>query len=101
MLDTTVHIERPEGTVIARGLAAVIANAATLPERDAGNDRDFLTVTLYLLSVPAVGLERRDVVQDERMVDPVTGLLARYRVVATETFATDHIEARCQQVIGT
>lgn len=100
MIDTTVHIERPEGTVIARGLAAMIEIGTALPERDEGYDRDFLTVTLYLLAVPAVGLQRRDVVQDERLVDPMTGVLARYRVVATENFESDHIEARCQQVIG-
>jgi hypothetical protein len=101
MYSTTVHIERPEGTVIASGIAAHYELAAPLPAHDEDEHRDTLRVDLYLLSVPAVGLQRRDVVQDERNIDPLTGQPVRLRVISAEVFERDHIEALAEQLIGT
>ncbi len=53
------------------------------------------------LGVLAVGLQRRDVVQDERNSDPLTGQGVRLRVISVEVFESDHIEAVCEQIVGT
>jgi hypothetical protein len=100
MYSTTVHIERPEGTVIASGLAAQIDQAEPLPARDERGHRDALRWWILLQSVPTAGVQRRDIVQDERTIDPLTGANARFRVVAVEAFESDHVEALCEQVIG-
>jgi hypothetical protein len=100
MQSTTIRIERPEGTVIATGLAAAYENAAVLPGHDEGEHRDYAVVALYVLGVPAVGVRRRDVAQDERNLDPLTGQPVRLRVTAVEIFDNDHIECLCEQLIG-
>jgi hypothetical protein len=100
MYSTTVHIERPEGTTVASGVSAQIELAAPLPVRDEAGHRDAQRITLYLLSIPASGLRGRDVVQDERTIDPLTGTNVRLRVISAEVFARDHIEALCEQLIG-
>ena len=101
MYSTTIRIERPEGTVVATGIAAQYELAESLPVHDEAQHRDALRVQLYVLCVPAVGLRRRDVVQDERNLDPLTGIGVRLRVVGVEVSLNDHIEAVCEQVIGT
>src|SRR5215813_838946 len=101
MYSTTVRIERPEGTTVASGIAAQIELADPLPVHDEMGHRDAQRITLYLLSIPAVGLRMSDVVQDERTIDPLTGTNVRLRVISAETFARDHIEALCEQLIGT
>ncbi len=100
MITTTIHIERPEGTVIAVGIAAQIEVALSGPRRDPGSDRDYLLFDLILPITPASGLLPRDIAQDERNVDPLTGALARYRVIAAASFDSDHIEAVMQQIVG-
>jgi hypothetical protein len=100
MITTTIHIERPENTVLATGIGAQIEIDDASPRRDAGEDRDFLTFLLFLSPSPSVGLLPRDVVQDERNSDPLTGALARYRVLAVASFEADHIEAVIQQIVG-
>ncbi len=100
MYSTTIHIERPEGVVIASALAAQIEQAEPLPARDERGHRDALRWWVYVQSVPAVGVQRRDVIQDERTIDPVTGANVRLRVIAVEVFESDHVEALCEQVIG-
>ena len=42
MYQTTIHIERPEGNVIATGLAAQVELAAPVPAQDADGNHDFL-----------------------------------------------------------
>lgn len=101
MILTTVHIERPEGTTIATGIAAQIDLAAPRLFSDEQGDRDYQEYDLYLEGVPSVGVRRRDVLVDEQNQDPLTGTNARYRVAAVETFDRDHVECRCQQIIGT
>ena len=98
---TTIHIERPEGTVVATGIQAQYELADPLPTHDEANHRDALRVMLFILGVPAVGLRRRDVAQDERTLDPLTGIGVRLRVISVEVFLNDHIEALCEQIIGT
>jgi hypothetical protein len=98
---TTIRIERPEGTVVATGIPAQYELAEALPVADEARHRDALRMQLFILGVPPVGLRRRDVVQDERNTDPLTGTNVRLRVVSVEVFLNDHIEAVCEQVIGT
>jgi hypothetical protein len=101
MYSTTMHIERPEGTIVATGVAAQWEMAALEPVHDEEGQRDALRVTLFVLGVPGVGLQRRDVAQDERNSDPLTGQPVRLRVVGVEVFESDHIEALCEQIVGT
>ena len=100
MYSTTIHIERPEGTIIATGIAAAYETAVQLPAHDEDGHRDYIVIALYVLGVPVVGIQRRDVVQDERNLDPTTGQLVRLRVASVEVFERDHIECLCQQLIG-
>lgn len=100
MYSTTIHIERPEGTVIATGIPAAYETAGQMPAHDESDHRDYLVVALYVLGVPAVGVRRRDVAQDERNLDPLTGQPVRLRVASVEVFERDHIECLCEQLIG-
>lgn len=101
MHSITIRIERPEGTVVATGIPAQYELAEALPVADEARHRDALRIQLFILGVPAVGLLRRDVVQDERTTDPLTGMGVRMRVIGVEVFLNDHIEALCEQIIGT
>jgi hypothetical protein len=103
MLFTTVRLERPEGTVLLRGIAVQIEQAAPddLERLDLEGARPY---DLFWVSttqgVPGVPLQRRDVLFDEQNTDPETSQPARYRVAGVETFASDHQEALCQRVVG-
>jgi hypothetical protein len=101
MYSTTIRIERPEGTVVATGILAQYELAEPLPVHDEAQHRDAQRVQIYVQGVPTVGLRRRDVVQDERNLDPLTGIGVRLRVMSAEVFLNDHIEAVGEQVIGT
>ncbi|HZC04214.1 MAG TPA: hypothetical protein VE338_01095 [Ktedonobacterales bacterium] len=105
MLFTTVRVERPEGVVVARGVAALIESAANGPEMerlDAGGARPYDLVRISTTQgVPLVPWQRRDTLFDEANSDPETGQPAKYRIVApVETFASDHQEALCERVVG-
>jgi len=100
MYQTTVRIERPEGTVIATGLTAQAELIDSLPHQDAGGNRDYLYWDVLLTDVPTVGVQPRDVLQDEQNTDPLTGTGVRWVVATAEVFTADHVEARCQQIIG-
>lgn len=104
MLFTTVRLERPEGTVLRRGIAVQIEGAARVQADVADFDgaRQADVFWLYTTQgVPDVPLRRRDVLYDEANTDPETTLPAKYRVVgAVETFDGDHQEALIERVIG-
>ena len=102
MIITTIRIERPEGTVMLRGVAAQIDEVGGVERRELEGTRAFDQVWLYTTQgVPAVPIQRRDTLFDEVNVDPETGLAAKYRVVGpVETFAGDHQEALCERVVG-
>ncbi len=103
MIFTTVRVERPEGTVVASGVAVVIEAVADGAERvDFEGARPFdLVMVMTTQGVPSVPLRRRDTLFDERGADPETGALAKYRVTgAVETFDGDHQEALCERVVG-
>ncbi|HUY76313.1 MAG TPA: hypothetical protein VMV29_06055 [Ktedonobacterales bacterium] len=102
MIITTIRIERPEGTVMLRGVAAQIDEVGGVERRELEGARAFDQVWLYTTQgVPAVPIQRRDTLFDEVNVDPETGLAAKYRVVGpVETFAGDHQEALCERVVG-
>lgn len=103
MQQTTVHIERPEGTTVASGLLCQIDSASavgTVTVADEGHDRDALRYVLYFAWVPAVGVQRRDVVVADLLSDPVTGAAPRYRVTGYEVFDNDHVEALAEQTAG-
>jgi len=102
MLLTTVRIERPEGTVVAHGVAVQIEEEGGIERFDEEEARPFDLCWLYTTQgVPVVPLQRRDVVFDEVNADPETGQLAKYRVVGpVETFAGDHQEALCERMVG-
>jgi hypothetical protein len=105
MLFTTVRVERPEGVVVARGVAALVESATNAPE---GERLDFDGARPYDLvristtqGVPLVPWQRRDTLFDEANSDPETGQPAKYRIVApVETFDGDHQEALCERVVG-
>ncbi len=103
MIFTTVRVERPEGTVVASGVAVVIAAAMDGVEHlDSEGARPFdLVMVMTTQGVPLVPLRRRDTLFDERNTDPETGAPAKYRVSgAVETFDGDHQEALCERVVG-
>jgi len=105
MIWTTVRVERPEGTVVAHGVAVQIEAASgtdTREQLDFADARPFDAVWVYTTQgVPVVPLRRRDVLFDEVNLDPETGQLAKYRIVGSvETFASDHQEALCERVVG-
>lgn len=99
---TTVRIERPEGTVVARGVSVQFEAAGDVERVDVGGARPFDAFWVYTTQgVPGAPLRRRDVLFDEVIVDAETGQATKYRVVgAVETFANDHQEALCERVIG-
>ncbi len=100
MIVTTMHVERPEGTTVASGLSAQYDLATLEPKDDLGHDRDFLLYDVYIDYAAGLVVQRRDVLVDDRNVDPLTNANLRLRVIAVEQFDTDHYEARCQQIIG-
>ena len=105
MLFTTVRVERPEGVVVARGVAALIESAANAPaiaRLDFDEARAFdLVLISTVQGVPLVAWQRRDTLFDEVNVDPETGQLAKYRIVApVETYDGDHQEALCERIVG-
>jgi hypothetical protein len=103
MIFTTVRVERPEGTVVASGVAVMIEAAADGAERlDFEGARPFdLVRVMTIQGIPLIPLRRRDTIFDERNTDPETGAAAKYRITgAVETFDGDHQEALCERVIG-
>lgn len=105
MIFTTMRVERPEGAVIARGVAALIEAATSAPaleQLDNDGARPFdLVLIATTQGIPVVPWQRHDILYDEVNSDPETGQLAKYRVVApVETFDGDHHEALCERVIG-
>ena len=102
MIFTTVRIERPEGVIIASGVAVMIEAADSAERLDSEGARPFdLVRVMTTQGVPLVPLRRRDTLFDERATDPETGALAKYRVTgAVETFDNDHQEALCERVVG-
>src|ERR1700694_167787 len=100
---TTVRLERPEGTVLLRGIAVQVEAAAQEQERvEAGGARAYDLFWVYTTAgVPTPPLQRRDVLFDELHLDAETGQAAKYRIVgAVETFEGDHQEALCARVVG-
>lgn len=102
MILTTVRVERPEGTVVARGVAVQIEEAALEEKLNFDGARPYDLVAIYTTQgVPLVAIRRRDVLFDEVNLDPETGALAKYRVAgAVETFASDHQEMIAERVVG-
>lgn len=105
MILTTVRVERPEGTVVARGVAVQIEEAALEERLSFDGARPYDLVAIYTTQgvplTPAGGIRRRDVLFDEVNLDPETGALAKYRVAgAVETFALDHQEMIAERVVG-
>ncbi len=105
MLFTTMRVERPEGVVVALGVAALIESAANAPEAERLDFDEARPFDLVLISttqgVPLVPWQRRDTLFDEVNTDPETGQPAKYRIVApVETFDGDHQEALCERIVG-
>lgn len=103
MIFTTVRVERPEGTVLLRGVPVQIESSGGDGEHlDFADARPYDLFWLYTTQgVPSVSLRRRDVLFDEINIDSETNQSAKYRIVgAVETFENDHQEALCERVIG-
>jgi hypothetical protein len=102
MIQTTVRLERPEGTVLLRGIAVQIEQASDLERHELEDARPYDVFAIYTTQgVPAVPIQRRDVLFDEVNTDPETGQLAKYRVAgAVETFEADHQELLAERVVG-
>jgi hypothetical protein len=102
MILTTVRVERPEGTIVASGVPAQIDAASVYEQVGFEGARPYDLVTIYTLrGVPAVPIQRRDVLFDEQHTDPETGQLAKYRVSgAVETFQHSHQEINAERVVG-
>lgn len=102
MLLTTIRIERPEGTVVARGIPVQIEQASTHELRDLEDARPYDMFSIMTLQgVPATPIQRRDVLFDEVNNDSETGSLAKYRVSGlVETFLSSHQEIIAERVVG-
>jgi hypothetical protein len=103
MIQTTVRLERPEGTVLMTGIAVQIEQLGMVNEHvEFEGARPFDLFVVYTTQgVPGVPLRRRDVLFDERNTDAETGSAAKYRVTGqVETYETDHQEALCERVVG-
>jgi hypothetical protein len=102
MIHTTVRLERPEGTVVQRGIAVQIEQARDKEAIELSGARPFDSFWLYTTQgVPATPIQRRDVLYDEQNTDPESGQLAKYRVTGlVETFASDHQEMLVERVVG-
>jgi hypothetical protein len=102
VIQTTVRLERPEGTVLARGIAVQIDSASTDERLSFEGARPYDVVAIYTTQgVPLVPIQRRDVLYDEQNTDPETGALAKYRVSGSvETFERDHQEIVAERVVG-
>ena len=102
MILTTVRLERPEGTVLLRGIAVQIEQAAEEERRELEDARPYDIFAIYTIQgVPSVPIQRRDVLFDELNTDPETGQLAKYRVSGlVETFENDHQELIAERVVG-
>ena len=104
MFFTTLRIERPEGTVLQRGIAALVEQASPDDSErlDLAGARPYDAFWIYTIQgVPSVPIQRRDVLFDESNADPDTGQPAKYRVAGlVETFDADHQEALCQRIVG-
>jgi hypothetical protein len=102
MILTTVRLERPEGTVLLRGIAVQIEQCAEEERRELEDARPYDVFTVYTIQgVPSVPIQRRDVLFDEQNTDPETGQLAKYRVSGlVETFENDHQELIAERVVG-
>ena len=104
MIFTTVRLERPQGTVLLRGIPVQIEQAdpadAARIELEGARPTDLFWLSTTQ-GVPSIPLRRRDVLYDELNADPETGQPAAYRVAGLpETFENDHQEALCQRIIG-
>jgi hypothetical protein len=102
---TTIRVERPEGVVVARGVAALVESAANTPAAERLDVDGARPYDLALISttqgVPLIPWQRRDTLFDEANIDPETGQPAKYRIVApVETFDGDHQAALCERVVG-
>lgn len=102
MILTTVRLERPEGTVLLRGIAVQIEQASEHERLELLGARPFDMFYVYTTQgVPSTPIRRRDVLFDEQNTDPETGALAKYRVSGlVETFAGDHQEMLAERVVG-
>jgi hypothetical protein len=101
---TTVRLERPQGTVLQRGIPVQIEHADP-QDRERLDESGARPIDLFWLyttqGVPTIPIKRRDLLTDEINPDPETGQLARYRVSGlVETFDNDHQEALCERIIG-
>src|SRR5579864_4811299 len=102
MILTTVRLERPEGTVLARGIAVQIDQASAEERAEFEGARPYDVFAIYTTGgVPSTPIQRRDVLFDEQNVDHETGQLAKYRVSGlVETFLNDHQELVAERVVG-
>jgi hypothetical protein len=102
MILTTVRLERPEGTVLLRGISVQIEQASLEERRELEGARPYDVFAIYTLQgVPTTPIQRRDVLFDEVNNDPETGALAKYRVSGlVETFMGDHQEMLAERVVG-
>lgn len=106
MVFTTLRVERPEGTVVATGVAALIEaaapNVAAVESADFEGARPYdLVVISTTQGVPLVPLRRRDTLFDEINADSETGAPAKYRITGpVETVDGDHQEALAERVVG-
>jgi hypothetical protein len=102
MIQTTVRLERPEGTALLAGIPVQIEAASGRERADLEGARPFDTVAIYTTAgVPSILIQRRDVLFDEQNADPETGQPAKYRVVsAVEIFESDHQELLAERVVG-
>ena len=102
MIQTTARLERPEGTALLAGIPVQIEAVSARERTDLEGARPFDAVAIYTTAgVPAVPIQRRDVLFDEQNTDPETGQPAKSRVVsAVETFESDHQELLAERVVG-
>lgn len=105
MRETTITIQRPEGTVLATHIRVQVDQVSLREAFDlsaAYNRRavDFFKVYTEGWYYNAL-LQRDDVLLDELGTDPETTKPYKYRVVGrVKNFEFDHQEAYCEVVVG-
>jgi hypothetical protein len=102
VIQTTVRLERPEGTALLAGIPVQIEAVSAREHTDLDGARPFDAVAIFTTAgVPAVPIQRRDVLFDELNTDPETGQPVKYRVAgAVETFEGDHQELLAERLVG-
>jgi|SRR5579872_2958848 len=106
MRNTTITIQRPEGTVLVTGLPVQVDQASIQEVVAHHQQYDYHTYDAFKVYTqgwyPNSLLQQDDVLFDELYTDPNTAAPFKYRVIGrVKDYFYDHQEAYCEVVPGT